>query len=672
MHHKILSRASLFLLFCLCMLIPPGTSQGTITGWYSRNDETDEIISFNSNISVNQDSSLLVTEDIIVKSLGISIRHGIIRDFPIIRKGPNGKTHRVSFDIKQVTRDNRNEPYSLTHYPGFDRVTIGDPNITLEPGTYQYKLTYKTSRQIVSLNTCDELSWNVTGSGFMFPILKASATITLPHDISSNNILGTAQLVKSGSTSSNFINIQKNQNSISYSYSQSLNPSEILTILAQWPKNYISYPSRWTKIIYFFEDNYLQIISFFIFLIILCYSIVIYRKFGVKYKKTPIIPIYQPPDGISAAVARYLNIHSYDNKCFAASIVSMATKKYLTIQINKDEVILKKSPGDLSSLTDDEQDIAKILDLENTKELKFGSSSSNANYINRSSNNGNDSIREAKSSHNYNIANKYKTQMFITNTKYKVAGYAIYIVIFILANLLTKFGIPLVFSLSQSMSPYMFLYIAFIPFNIIASVIIYLLINNLITSISSEQKTKLLPATLNVLGIVSLTAIGAFLTLFAVTSWVTTIFIILPIYLILPIFSANLFHYTKEGEQLIYHIRGFQMYLSAVEPNRNIIGDSLIELFEKYFPYAIALGVERIWLDKFMKQFKIAQIDYVPDWYIGAGVFNLWQIGLIGSAISHATLSAYQSNLPNVSGYIGGGGGGSSGSSGGGGGLGGW
>jgi uncharacterized membrane protein len=143
-----------------------------------------------------------------------------------------------------------------------------------------------------------------------------------------------------------------------------------------------------------------------------------------------------------------------------------------------------------------------------------------------------------------------------------------------------------------------------------------------------------------------------------------------------------LFHYllkapTRAGRALLDEVEGFKQYFLAVErdPMERLNGRELTpELFEKYLPYAMALGVEQAWSDRFAAALAEAgqvPANYSPAWYAGPSWSSLGAAGFagaLGSSLSNAVASA--STAPGSS--SGGGGGGSSGGGGGGGGGGGW
>jgi len=123
-------------------------------------------------------------------------------------------------------------------------------------------------------------------------------------------------------------------------------------------------------------------------------------------------------------------------------------------------------------------------------------------------------------------------------------------------------------------------------------------------------------------------------------------------------------------------IMGFRQYLSIAEGPRldRMTGAPAptVELFERYLPYAIALGVENEWAEGFQDKLAAAQAAGQQGfgWY--AGHSSPWSnpgsfASTIGSGLASTLSSA--STAPGSSSGVGGG---SSGGGGGGGGGGGW
>ena len=116
------------------------------------------------------------------------------------------------------------------------------------------------------------------------------------------------------------------------------------------------------------------------------------------------------------------------------------------------------------------------------------------------------------------------------------------------------------------------------------------------------------------------------------------------------------------------------MYLSVAEKDEMELRnppEKTPELFEEYLPFALALGVEQAWSERFANVFASLESRnqrYQPDWY--SGDFQPARMGRFASSIgqSFSTAIASASTPPGSSS----GGGGFSGGGGGGGGGGGW
>jgi uncharacterized membrane protein YgcG len=130
---------------------------------------------------------------------------------------------------------------------------------------------------------------------------------------------------------------------------------------------------------------------------------------------------------------------------------------------------------------------------------------------------------------------------------------------------------------------------------------------------------------------------------------------------------------TAEGRELLDKLDGFKLYLEVAEKDDlNLRNPPQLTpaLFERYLPYAIALGVEQAWAEKFAAALAAMEVGqrnaYHPLWYNGN--FNVARIGAFTNAVSSSFSSAISSAASPPGSSSGAGGGGSSGGGGGGGG----
>jgi uncharacterized membrane protein YgcG len=134
---------------------------------------------------------------------------------------------------------------------------------------------------------------------------------------------------------------------------------------------------------------------------------------------------------------------------------------------------------------------------------------------------------------------------------------------------------------------------------------------------------------------------------------------------------------TKTGRRLMDKLDGFKLYLEVAEKddlNLQHPPDMTPQLFEKYLPFAIALGVEQQWAQQFSEVFSRLEAQgggpYRPAWF--SGNFSHSRMGDFTNSVSGKFSSAISSAASPPGSSSGSGGGGFSGGGGGGGGGGGW
>jgi uncharacterized membrane protein len=134
---------------------------------------------------------------------------------------------------------------------------------------------------------------------------------------------------------------------------------------------------------------------------------------------------------------------------------------------------------------------------------------------------------------------------------------------------------------------------------------------------------------------------------------------------------------TLRGRKLLDEMLGFKEYLEIAEKDEMNLRnppEKTPELFETYLPFALALGVEQEWSEKFANVLaSIRDADghaYRPSWY--GGSWDSTRLSRTSRILSSGLNSSVASSVSPPGSSSGGGGGGSSGGGGGGGGGGGW
>lgn len=134
---------------------------------------------------------------------------------------------------------------------------------------------------------------------------------------------------------------------------------------------------------------------------------------------------------------------------------------------------------------------------------------------------------------------------------------------------------------------------------------------------------------------------------------------------------------TARGRKLLDEVAGFRDYLEIAEKddlNARTPPEMTPELFERYLPFALALGVEQQWSERFAAHLAGLHgkdaAQYHPAWY--GGTWNSRDFRAATSAVTAGLGAAISSSARPPGSSSGSGGGGFSGGGGGGGGGGGW
>ena len=620
-------------------------------------EHIERIISFDSEITINEDASMVVEEKIKVFADGQKIRRGIYRDFPTRYKDEYGNNIVIKFEVLEVSRDGNSESYHTESLSNGIRVYCGSSDYFLPHGEYTYSIKYKTNRQIGYFDNFDELYWNVTGNGWDFLIEKVTATVNLPAPVSGDDLRLYGYTGYSGFKGDNYEYSVLSSDKIFFQTTAVLNPREGLTLVVQLPKGLVYEPTQSDKVGYFIQDNLQIVFSLIGIVALIFYYLIIWWRVGKDPARGLIIPLYEPPHHLSAAAVRFISQMGYDNKIFTASIVSLAVKGYLRIQEDGKDYRLVKVKGSQKPLLNDEQ---AVLD-------KLGFSGKGNDHVLKLEQKNHSILQGAIKALKNSLKNSYERNYFITNKRFFFIGIAISLLI-------------MISSIIGGSEEQIFILI-WVSLWSIGVAFLLLTVFRTWKGVLSKGRGKV-------------TALGSaiFITLFSIPfvlgqilgfyflaelSSPLMILIIAVIVLVNIIFYHLLKAPTLLGRKIMDKIDGFKMYLGVAEKDRLYSvkePDRTPELFESFLPFALALGVENKWAEKFSDV--LSSIDtessaYKPGWYSGATWSTLGATGF-ASSLSGSLSSTISSSSTAPGSSSGGGGGGSSGGGGGGGGGGGW
>jgi uncharacterized membrane protein YgcG len=618
----------------------------------------EKILSFRSDITVHQDSTMTVQETITVRAEGEKIKRGIYRDFPTTYRDSRGNRYTVGFSVESVLRDGKPEPHHEESLSNGKRVYIGEKDTFLERGEYTYTLVYRTDRQLGFFSDHDELYWNVTGNGWEFPIDKASASVTLPTGAADKGISLEGYTGPQGAKGKDYTAAVDESNVARFETTKPLGPREGLTIVVSWPKGYVHEPDMKEKAEWLLRDNPGKILALLGLIVILIYYLIVWTMVGKDPAAGIIVTRYTPPADMSPAVMRYITKMGYDDRTLASAVIDMAVKGRITISQDDGTFTLKKKEGEGALLSPEEERVLKDL-FGNDREVTL----KKAHH---------EKIGGAIKAFRDFLARKYEKLYFITNERYFCAGLSLTIVTLVLSG---------IFEASSGGKIPVFLFIC--VWLSIWSVAVAGLVNEIVVKWRHAIRNR---------GVRVVDAGGAlFMTLFSlpfiageifgisILGYATSVTTI--IFLLLAGLTNYAFYHllkapTRAGRTLLDAVEGFRRFLAATEEDRmNMLNppDRTPELFERYLPYALALGLEQQWAEQFSDVLSSTGREgaYSPVWFSGSsfpGMNSGDFLASLGDSFSGAISSS--STAPGSS--SGGGGGGSSGGGGGGGGGGGW
>ncbi len=383
----------------------------------------------------------------------------------------------------------------------------------------------------------------------------------------------------------------------------------------------------------------------------------VWVKVGRDPAKGTIVPEYEPPDGFSPAAARFLTEMDYDGKAFTAAIVNMAVKGYLTIEEDDGDYTLVKTGAEVD-LAPGEAVLGRKLFSYNQNQVPLEQKNHKR-------------LKKAQKALEKSLQKDFETEYFLKNTGYFLPGLAITLITAVLVA---------IFGDEPAVAGFMILWLS------IWSLGCYGLAYTAVRTWRQAATTGSL-----------LKAGGAiYITLFAVPffggwfvgAWFLAESVSLTAALLLAcILLADVVFYdllkapTRLGRKALDRLEGFALYLSVAEEDRMNFHnppERTPELFEKFLPYALALGVEQAWSEQFDGVLAAAAqapgnagSGYRPRWYSGRG-FHERGVSDFASNLGGSFSGAIASSSTAPGSSSGSGGGGSSGGGGGGGGGSGW
>ena len=596
-------RARLLLAFLIAAWLIPMTSSP------ANADEGWVINSFHSEITVQPDSTLGITEDIRVDFGGLQ-KHGIFRTIPIQYRYNDTEDRTYEIDVSSVTDGSNPIPYDA-YVDNFDQVIkIGDPDRTIS-GPQRYVITYSVAGAMNSFGDHDEIFWNVDGDRWPVPKQSVSATVTWPS--------GPARQVAcyqgpNGSTEK--CSSETSGSSATFSSTRSLASGEEMSVAVALDPAVVDVPPPMltAKAREFPQDAFvINPLTVILSLLILIAGVAAIawnwwqhgrdRAYLTRYyeapsgapeepeplfKHEPVVVEFGPPQNLKPAQLGLILDEQADTKDVTASIVDLAVRGYLTITDIPlflgfhDWQLTRKKEADIGALLPYERILLLGLfetgDQVKISELK-GKFSSTLQSVEKQV-----------------IADAMSRRLFTTNPNTARAGWGCLGIGVVLMGAFATFGLG------------------------------------------------------NALG------------------WGLIGLAIVAVGGVLIVTAMNMSQRTAAGRELLQKTLGFRLYMDTAEKYRQQFAEKA-EIFTQLLPYAIVFGVVSKWAKAF-EGIDTSQAN--SSWYVGNAPFQAALLSSSLQSLNSSISSAISAAPPSSGSSSGFGGGGFSGGGGGGGGGGSW
>ena len=280
---------------------------------------------YDINIIVNENNSFDITEKITAKFN--TEKHGIIRNIPM-RNNVTRLDGTTSRNRGKLTNLSVDDPYTLSKSNGNYVIKIGSPDYTIT-GEKEYTIKYNYSIGKDPLKGKDELYFNIIGTEWDTSINNVTFSIIMPKEFDSSKLGFSSGSM--GSTRSDNIKYTVDDGIINGYLEDSLNAYQGLTIRLELPDDYFIVNTTFE-----FGDYLL----FFIPIIFLGISILLWSKFGRDEKPVETVEFY-PPNNMNSLETGFLYKGKADNQDVTSLLIYLANKGYIKISEIEQKILFK-------------------------------------------------------------------------------------------------------------------------------------------------------------------------------------------------------------------------------------------------------------------------------------------------------------------------------------------
>jgi uncharacterized membrane protein YgcG len=306
----------------------------------------ERITDFDVDIRVERSGDMVITETITIIAEGDQIRRGIFRELPA-RYTFMGVSQAYDYDLIGVTRDGVADQVTTLREGNAITWRIGQADVFLDPGQYEYRLDYRVRNQLrrhEGEDARDEVYWNATGTYWNFPIEKAQATIRFPD---AARIVDTSVYTGTRRNAASNASIETNGSTVIFKTTQPLPRKAGLTISASIAPGVIAPMSDARRRELFWIRYGAAILLSIGGLGLLFYYWQTWNRIGRDPAKRPVFARYEPPakrgQAYSPAAVHYLHHKGFKGMDALSSLMmQLGFQKVLDIEADKKRTVIRR------------------------------------------------------------------------------------------------------------------------------------------------------------------------------------------------------------------------------------------------------------------------------------------------------------------------------------------
>jgi uncharacterized membrane protein len=312
-------RLILALLFCFALVIPASARD-----W--------RIARFESHMYVAPDGETTVNEHLTLVFDGEY--HGIYRDIPVEYPGPHGANYTLFLKVTGVLDGSGHKlKYDSSTQNGYRHLKIYIPDAV--DATRSVIISYKVTNAVRWFDDHDELYWNVTGNDWPVPIESAAASITLPPN-AAGNLRAQAFTGEYGSQEQD-ATVEVRNNTVLIEANNPLPMRGGLTADVFISKGVLTQSSKLTQAMWFLRSNPIVLLPLWAFIVMFFFW---WTKGRDPHPDTSVAPMYEPPKDMTPAEVGALLEDKVLPRDITCTMVDLAVKGYLKIEETESKVLL--------------------------------------------------------------------------------------------------------------------------------------------------------------------------------------------------------------------------------------------------------------------------------------------------------------------------------------------